>query len=295
MRFSVWMRAYEPWREMANEARHIDEAGWNGIWVADHFMPMSNVRGDGPRETWAMLSAIAAVTERVRLGNIVCGNTYRHPAILANTAATVDVISGGRVILGLGAAWDQNEHDAYGIELPSVTVRLDRLEEACQVIKAVTGPQPGSFDGDHYRVTNAFTGAHPVNAPLPLLVGGHGEKRTLNIVARHADEWNAWCPPKEMRRLSEVLDGHCDSVGRDPATVKRTSMMVFAFADDPPVTAGPPAQLVGTAAQLQETMQGYADAGVDEILVPDWAWGSGQRRLDGIDRFLAEVASPFRS
>ena len=289
------MRAYETWPEMANEAGHVDATGWDGIWVADHFMPMSNVRGDGPRETWAMLSAIAAVTERVRLGNIVCGNTYRHPTILANTAATVDVISGGRVILGLGAAWDQNEHDAYGITLPPAKERLDRLEEACQVIKAVTGPEPGSFKGAHYEVTNAFTGAHPVNAPLPLLVGGHGEKRTLQIVARHADEWNAWCPPAEMQRLSAVLDRHCEAEGRDPATVKRTSMMVFAFADDPPVPAGPAAQLVGTVAELQDAMQAYADAGVDEILVPDWAWAAGPQRLDGIDRFLAEVAAPFRS
>jgi F420-dependent oxidoreductase-like protein len=294
MHFSVWMRAYDPWTEMAHQARHIDRTGWRGIWVADHFMPMTNLRGDGPRETWAVLAAIAAVTERVRLGNIVCGNTYRHPAILANTAATVDVISNGRVILGLGAAWDQNEHDAYGIELPPVRVRLDRLEEACQVIKAITGTEPGSFTGEHYQVTNAFTGAHPVNAPLPLLVGGHGEKRTLNITARFADEWNAWCPPDEMKRLGAVLDRHCEDVGRDPSSVKRTAMMVFAFEDDPPVTAGPPAQLVGTASALQDVMHAYADAGVNEILVPDWAWGTGQRRIDGIDRFFEEVAAPFR-
>lgn len=295
MRFSVWMRAYDPWGVLAEEARHLDGTGWDGIYVADHFMPMTNVRGDGPRETWAVLAAVAAVAERVRLGNIVCGNTYRHPAILANTAATVDVISGGRVILGLGAAWDQNEHDAYGIELPPVRERLDRLEEACQVIKAVTGPEPGSFAGEHYRVTNAFTGAHPVNSPIPLLVGGHGERRTMRIAARYADAWNAWCPPAETRRLCGVLDRHCDDVGRDPAAVQRTSMMVFAFADDPPLPAGPAAQLVGTASELQATMAEYADAGVDEILVPDWAWGTGQQRLDGLDRFRAEVAAPFRS
>ena len=288
------MRAYEPWGEMAVEARHVDAAGWDGLWVADHLMTMTGVPSTGPREVCTMLAALAAVTEQVRLGSIVCGNGYRHPAVLANSMATIDSISGGRVIVGLGAGWQQNEHEAYGLPLFPVKERIDRLEEACQVVKAITGPEPGSFAGEYYTVADAFTGARSVHQPLPLLVGGHGEKRTLQIVARHADEWNAWCPPTEMRRLSSVLERHCEAEGREPATVKRTSMMVFAFDDDPAVEQGPPAQVVGSAAELQDMMGAYVDAGVDEILVPDWAWGTGQRRLDGIDRFLAEVAAPFK-
>jgi F420-dependent oxidoreductase-like protein len=292
VKFSVWMRANDPWPALAEEARHVDASGWDGIWIADHFMPRDGRPATGPRETWAMIAALAAVTERVRLGPLVCGNTYRHPAVLANSAATVDVISGGRVVLGLGAGWQENEHDAYGIPLPPVKERLDRLEEACQVVKAVTGAEPGTFRGRYYEVVDAFTGARPAQQPLPLLLGGGGEKRSMRISARHADAWNTWGGPEVMRRKREVLDRHCEEAGRDPAAVARSCQLVFGFEDDPGAPQGMPSQS-GTPAALQATMQEYADAGVDEVIVPDWGWGTGRQRLDRLDRFLAEVAAPF--
>jgi F420-dependent oxidoreductase-like protein len=294
MRFSVWMRARDPWPVLDEEARHIEASGWDGVWVADHFMPQDGKPAEAPREAWAILAGLAAVTSRVRLGPLVCGNTYRHPAILANTAATVDVMTNGRVVLGLGAGWQQNEHDAYGIELPGVKERMDRLEEACQVIRAVTGAEPGTFKGHYYQVADAFTGARPVNSPLRLLIGGSGEKRSLKIAARYADEWNTWGGPDVMKHKGSVLDRHCETVGRDPAAVARSCQVIFDFADDPCFGgAAVPAQS-GSVSELQAVMQAYVDVGVDEVVVPERFWGTGQQRLDRLDRFLTEVAAPFR-
>jgi len=263
------------------------------VWVADHFMPRDGRPADGPRETWAILAAVAAITENVRLGPLVCGNTYRHPAVLANQAATVDVISDGRVVLGLGAGWQQNEHDAYGIDLPPVKLRMDRLEEACQVVRALTGHEPGTFRGDHHEVVDAFTGARPVRHTIPLLIGGGGEQRTLRIAARWADEWNTWGGPDVMRHKNSVLDERCDQEGRDPDSIARSCQLMFDFADDPGVPQGMPT-LSGTTSELRDTMQAFVDAGVDEVVVPEWGWGTGAQRLDRLDRFLAEVGTSFR-
>jgi alkanesulfonate monooxygenase SsuD/methylene tetrahydromethanopterin reductase-like flavin-dependent oxidoreductase (luciferase family) len=234
------------------------------------------------------LAGIASITDRVTLGPLVCGNTYRHPAVLANQAATVDLMSGGRLVLGLGAGWQQNEHDAYGIVLPGVKERLDRLEEACQVIAAITTATPGTFTGRYYQVRDAFTGALPPQAPLPLLIGGSGEKRSLKIAATYAAAWNTWGDPQVLAHKCRVLDGHCEAVGRDPGTISRSAQMLFEF-DDEPEEPQTMARFRGSASALQDLMGAYAEAGVDEVVVPDWSWGTGTRRLELMDRFAAEV------
>ncbi|HVN50557.1 MAG TPA: TIGR03560 family F420-dependent LLM class oxidoreductase, partial [Acidimicrobiales bacterium] len=196
MRFSVWPDPERPWSEVAEVAVHCERQGWDGVYVSDHFMP--NREGtetvDGPvLECWTAMAALAALTSRVRIGSLVCGNTYRHPAVLAKMAAGVDQISGGRFLLGLGAGWQENEHEAYGLEFGTVRSRLDRLDEACAIVTSLLRDDRTTFDGEHYRLRDAPLDPKPVQPKLPLLIGGRGERRTMRIAARYADEWNAWC------------------------------------------------------------------------------------------------------
>jgi alkanesulfonate monooxygenase SsuD/methylene tetrahydromethanopterin reductase-like flavin-dependent oxidoreductase (luciferase family) len=231
---------------------------------------------------------------------LVCGNTYRHPAVLANIAAAVDNISGGRLLLGLGAGWQVNEHQAYGIDLFETRERLDHFEEACAVVTQLLGGGRTTFAGKHYRITDAPNDPGPVNGHLPLLVGGGGEQRTLRIAARYADEWNVWSTPEHMRQKAEVLARRCDEIGRDPSTVVRSTQALLFMSDDEAWLqtrrdAGiGQASIIGTPAEVVEIVAAYADAGVDELIVPDFTLGSLQRRKDTCDVLQAEVAPHFR-
>ena len=226
MRFSYWTGAGEPWEDLVAIADHVERTGWDGLWIGDHFMPPAGGFGDSPddregelrdtHEAWTILAGLGARVPRIRIGPLVTGNTYRNPCVLAKMAATVDHISGGRVVLGLGAGWQENEHTAYGIELPPLAVRMDRLEEAAGIIKSLFTESRTDFEGRHYRVEGAPLAPKPIQSPLPLMIGGGGERRTLRITARFADEWNVWGTPEIMRHKMEVLDRHCDDVGRDP-------------------------------------------------------------------------------
>lgn len=180
-----------------------------------------------------MLSYLAALTKRIRLGVLVTGNTHRHPAVLANMAATVDVASGGRLEIGLGAGWSEEEHAAYGIPLPRWGDRFDRLEEACEVIDGLLTKEWFDFAGTHYQLTNARCEPKPIQQPRPpIIIGGKGEKRTLRIAARWADEWNfPFGEPSELERLIGVLHQHCANIGRDPSEI---SVSVKAEADIDP-------------------------------------------------------------
>ncbi len=291
MRFSVWPNPGWGWDQVLDLALHVEEDGWDGIWFADHFMPNTDegTPADGPvLECWATLAGLAVAVPRVRLGSLVCGNTYRHPAVLANIAASVDHLSGGRLVLGLGAGWQQNEHDAYGIGLPPVGDRLDRLEEACAVVTGLLADRRTTVDGRHYTVTDAPCDPKPVGDRLPLLIGGGGERRTLAIAARHADEWNVWGTPDTLAHKGTVLDRHCADQGRDPATIARSAQALVRITDepsDPPKGARP--ALRGTPAQIAEHMAAYADAGVDEFIIPCFDTPERARAL--VDRFTAEV------
>jgi F420-dependent oxidoreductase-like protein len=270
------------------------------VYFADHFMP-NDVEGDRALdgdvlECWTVLAALASVTSRVRLGPLVCGNTYRHPAVLANKAATVDNISDGRFVLGLGAGWQENEHRAYGIDLYSTKDRLDRFEEACAIVRSLLGSPRTNFDGSHYTITDAPCQPAPVQNPLPLLIGGGGEKRTLRIVAESADEWNVWGTASLVASKSEVLARHCDKVGRDPGTIAHSTQAMLFLSEDLDwlaskrvADAGRPV-IVGTPDEVAEIVIGYRDAGVDELIVPDWNFGPLQRAKDTYDLFIERVA-----
>jgi F420-dependent oxidoreductase-like protein len=192
-------------------------------WLFDHFMPILVERTDGPCfEGWTALSFLAGRTTRLRLGLMVTGNTYRHPAVLANMAATFDVVSGGRLELGLGAGWFEAEHRAYGLPFPSVRDRLQALDEACAVIDSLLTQPLTTFDGRYYQLEDAPCEPKPVQAPRPpLVIGGGGERFTLRTAARWADQWNfPGRDPDELRHKHDVLRRHCADLGRDPDEIE---------------------------------------------------------------------------
>jgi F420-dependent oxidoreductase-like protein len=300
VRFSFWPGPQQPWEQLLETARHAEATGWDGIWFADHFMPAGGDVVQPVQECWATLAGLAALVPRVRLGSLVAGNTYRHPAVLAKAAATIDQISGGRLVLGLGAGWQENEHEAYGIHFGTAGERLARLEEACQVVTGLLRQPRTSLDGAHYTLRDAPLEPKPVQERLPLLIGGGGERGTLRIAARHADEWNVWGSPEVIRHKSGVLERHCADLGRDPGEIRRSAQALLFLSDDQSFLdtmrerpMGMPT-LIGTPAEVAEVVGEYRDAGLDELIVPDFTLGPPERAKDTLDRFITEVAPDFR-
>jgi F420-dependent oxidoreductase-like protein len=297
MRFSVWPTVRQPWAHFLDAAVHAEATGWDGVWVSDHFMPAAGPLDVPTLECWTALTAMAMVVPRVRLGPLVAGNTYRHPAVLANMAATLDHASGGRVVLGLGAGWQVNEHKAYGIDLPAIPERLARLDEACAILKGLLDQPRTTFEGNYYRLVNAPLDPKPVQENLPLLIGGGGERVMLGIAARWADEWNTWGAPRVLAHKAAVLDRHCERLGRDPDTIIRSAQAIV----EPRVSGlrvlpfpAALARIGGSADELRDAIGRYIEAGVDEFIVPDWNAGRGQARRDFFDWFATEVAAGFR-
>ena len=203
-----------------------DDGGFDGCWVIDHFAALGPDRTGDVFEAWTTLAAMAEATSRVRIGTMVTGNSHRHPGMLAKMAVTVDHLSGGRLDMGIGAGGDEMVHDMFGMPLGSVRERIDSLAEACQILELLWTQPTTSFDGQHYRLTDALANPKPVQRPHPpLWVAGSGERRSLRVIAEHADVWiNAnmpGTPAEELARLSGVLDRHCEDIGRDPATIRR--------------------------------------------------------------------------
>lgn len=289
MRFSIWPTTAQSWTDLLDVASHASATGWDGLWVADHFMASQGPGNTPMLECFSVLAGLATVVPRVRLGSLVAGNTYRHPAVLANMAATIDQMSGGRVVLGIGAGWQENEHRAYDIGFFDVAERLARLDEACAVLRQLFDEERGNFAGQFYRLVDAPMEPKPVQRRLPLLVGGGGERVTLRIVARWADEWNTWGLPDVLRHKGAVLDRHCATVGRDPAAISRSAQVVVDLDGTAPFSRPMPSIRAGVG-ELQEMLGAYAEAGVDEFILPDWNLGTGAARRDALDRFRTEVA-----
>jgi probable F420-dependent oxidoreductase len=291
MKFSLWPNAVFPARDIVSEAQAADAAGWHGVWIADHYMPNtadgSVVRGD-VHEAWALLPAIAATTERVRIGSLVAPTSVHHPAVLANRAATVDHLSQGRMTLGLGAGWQVNEHAAYGIELERPGARVTRFEESVTVIRSLLSEPRTTYAGRVFTLTDAVCDPKPVQQRLPILVGTKSP-RMLRITARHADAWNTWGTPEGAAAARRLLVEACERVGRDPSTVWcSVNARVF---HDRPVRPGGPAAVGGSTDELLDTMGAYAEAGFDEFVLPDVNLGDSlAQRGEAIDRFKTEVA-----
>jgi F420-dependent oxidoreductase-like protein len=210
--------------------RLADEGGFDHLWIFDHFNPIGGAPLDGVIwEGWTLLAAMAEATSRVRIGNMVTGNTYRHPGVLAKIATTVDHLSAGRLEFGIGAGWAEVEHTMLGLDFPGVGERLRRLDEACTVIKKLWTEERADFDGRYYNLTGALANPKPVQRPYPpIWIGGGGEQRTLRIVATHADVWNfAGGPVETAIHKVEVLERHCADVGRDPAEIRLSVQLRF--------------------------------------------------------------------
>jgi F420-dependent oxidoreductase-like protein len=204
-----------------------ERAGFDSVYVMDHFYQLPNI---GPRtepmlEAYTVLSGIAARTTKVRIGALVTGVTYRNPALLAKTVTSLDIVSSGRAILGIGAAWNEDEHRGYGYDFPAVGERISRLEEALQICRAMFREEAPTFEGRFYRIQGALNFPRPVqpNGP-PIMVGGGGEQRTLKLVAQYADMCNIFGDAATVRHKMDVLERHCETVGRDPGTIIKTRL-----------------------------------------------------------------------
>ncbi|HVL96425.1 MAG TPA: LLM class F420-dependent oxidoreductase [Solirubrobacteraceae bacterium] len=258
--------------------RIADEAGFAHVWGFDHFAPIAgDVRGD-VFEGWSLLAAMAVATQRVRIGVMVTGNTYRHPGVLAKMAVTVDHLSGGRLEFGLGAAWAEVEHIMLGLPFPPVGERIRRMGEALVVLKKLWTEETADFDGRYYALRGAVAGPKPVQRPHPpIWVGGGGEKVTLRYVARHADVWNAGGGELETAvRKSGVLDDHCAAVGRDPGEIRRSR----------PVQLDPrdPAAAVE---ELERSVQAGFTENVVSVKSPDIRAAAEIAAADVLPRFAA--------
>ena len=297
----MWPSTTQPWNEVLELAQFADDGFWHSVYVADHFMSP----GDEPGRTsdWleatAVMAALATATTNIRLANLVLSMTFRHPAVVANLAVTIDRISGGRFTLGLGAGWQDTEHEQYGLPLGEPKERVDRFAEGLAVISGLLTHETTTFDGQYYHLADALCEPKPTQSPLPLLVGGTGP-RMLRLIARHAHEWNQWSSPGGFSERSAALDAACEKEGRDPATVWRSTQALVMVTDSPeseakakaaaestpqPVVYGPPeriAEAVGT----------WRSEGVDEVIVPDFAMPRGPARLDTY-RALAEAFAPL--
>jgi len=304
MRFSIWPSPAQPWDDIHQIAAHCEQSGWDGIYFADHFMP----NGPGPAardgdmlECWSVIAALAAVVPRVRLAPLVTSVTYRHPAVLANIAAAVDQVAHGRLTLGIGAGWQENEHAAYGIPLGTVRERMDRFEEAVQILHSLLGQSRTSFAGQYFQLEDAPCQPAPVQDRLPLLIGGGGERRTIPIAARYADHWNAWTTPELLAHKASVLRAHCGQAGRDPGEIHiSTQALLYLSTDqswlDDKRRAAVPGRpvIIGTPAEVTQIVAQYQDAGADELIIPDYTLGHGSRKKDTCDLFMQEVAPAFR-
>jgi alkanesulfonate monooxygenase SsuD/methylene tetrahydromethanopterin reductase-like flavin-dependent oxidoreductase (luciferase family) len=220
---ALWSQATN-WAALLEAARLGDRLGYDTLFVDDHLYADAGDPYQTKLEAWTTLAAFAHATERVRLGHYVLANTFRNPGLVVKMATTVDQIAGGRVILGLGAGWFALEHEAFGIDFGSgFGERLDWLDEAAGIMRALLDGQTVTHDGPRYRTRELRINPPPVQARLPILVGGAGERKTLRTVARYADLWHVYSRPvEELRRKVEVLEGHCASAGREPSAIERT-------------------------------------------------------------------------
>lgn len=297
MKFSLWLPANLPWRDLHAAASHAAEAGgaarWRGLWLEDHFMDNTPEPNDGARgECLTQLTALAATIPDLRLGSLVLGNTYRHPAVVAKQAAALSDISGGRFVLGVGAGWQENEHRAFGLEFGDVPSRIRWFREALQVWTSLRDEEFADFAGERYRLEHASLNPRP-HPTLPILIGGKGEKVMPKLVARYADEWNMWSTPELFAQKNRIFTAALEDAGRESGSLWRTTQALVFF--DDAAKAAEVAQtrpaIGGSAAELVERMGAYAEAGVDEFILPLTSIRDVAKLSDLGDRFLAEVAA----
>lgn len=296
MRIGIMIEGQEglTWDRWFRIADDVESLGLEGLWRSDHFFSLMGQPMRPALECWSSLTALATRSERMPFGPLVSPMTFRHPALLARMAAAVDELSKGRLILGVGAGWNDGEHEAFGIRLPPLRERFDRLEEGIAVIRALWKGGPVDFDGRYYQLRGATAYPKPLqDQGPPLLVGGDGEVRLLRIVAQHADEWNSHAPGPEAYRAKRArLEEHCRAVGRDVDVIKRSWMggivigrdardledrarwvqsFLVAFKDVPVSSILGELRrrhwLVGTPEQIEPQLDAWSAAGVQRVML----------------------------
>lgn len=293
--------AAEKWATVRARTQELESLGYESLWVYDHFHTFPRTLVEATFECWTLMAALSQTTERVRLGQLVTCQGYRSPAYLAKMAACVDVMSGGRMEVGLGAGWFEAEHRAYGYPFPRIRERLDRMAEAAQILKLMWTEERASFKGRYFSIDGAINEPKPLQRPGPRLwIGGVGEKVLLRTVARHADGWNYNRGPEEFDHKRAVLDGHCRAVGRDLKAIMISVERMGVCLDDPASLTDwlrgtlPDAvpveryvenyarhQCVGTPDDCYRDLAFFADRGVRHFILyfPDAAEGEMARRF----------------
>jgi len=272
----------EAYETMSRVAQEADKLGYASIWLYDHFHTVPVPTQEITFECWTSTAALARDTQRVRIGQLVTCNSYRNPALLAKMASTVDAISHGRLILGIGAGWYEHEYLAYGYPYPSTHERLERLREAVQVILAMWSQDEAHFEGKYYSLHGAINQPKGVQKPhIPLLIGGGGEKVTLRLVAQYADACNVGGDIPTIRHKLDVLRQHCEAIGRDYNSIKRTTLIDYCVIGETEAEVqaklSPEERanidelrktwLIGTPAQIRERLAEYEQAGIQELVI----------------------------
>jgi F420-dependent oxidoreductase-like protein len=276
------VEAGDLFEHLAGLARAAESSGYHSLFVMDHFFQLPPLGGpDQPMlEAYTLLGALAARTERIQLGTLVTGVTYRNPGILAKIVTTLDVVSKGRAILGIGAAWYDVEHQALGVDYPADGERLDMLEEAVQICRAMFAGDDVNFEGAHFRLDHARNLPRPIQPGGPkIMIGGGGEKRTLRLVARYADKCNVTGDVATLSRKIEALHRHCAEVGRDPAEIDVTWMTPLILTTSEENTAEVRSMLTASASaeevagftvgqpdEIPDLVAGHVEAGADEVI-----------------------------
>jgi len=302
MKFSMWIPSEYEWSEVSALAQLADAGDWDTVWFADHYMPntgdLSIIDGD-IYEAWSILPAIAAITSRVRIGPLVSPTSIHHPALLAKRAATIDRISNGRFVLGLGAGWQINEHNAYGFDLEAPGPRVSRFEEAIEIVRSLLDNDRTTFDGDFYSFADAPAQPRPVQDQLPIVVGT-ASPRMLRATARFAQEWNTWGEPSFAAEKMQLFRRACEQVGTDPQSLRK-SVQALVFMSENPETlakyreiAEPGRAIVGTPAELVEQIGQYQADGFDEFILLGTTLGKhADGRQAQYEKFASEVISQF--
>jgi len=272
------------WPDVLNIWQVADGLRFDTAWTFDHFFPIFTDPKGPQLEGWTTLTALAMKTQHVRVGTLVTGVTYREPAVLAKIGATLDVITGGRLEMGIGAGWFQLEHESLGIPFYTTAERIKRLGEACEVILRMWTEDAATYDGTYYHLKDAYCNPKPVQKPHPpILIGGSGEQLTLKMVARYADEWNAFGTPDIIRHKIEVLEGHCRAIGRDVNTIEKSVGIPLVMSKDSSKLDGMLADMAsrrgmsmedarssmlwGSPDQISKKIEAYREVGVTHIIL----------------------------
>ena len=277
------------WPSLREAISEADAAGFDSLWFDDHLLCDEGEPSDPKLEGWTVAAAAAAITTRATIGHLVTANTFRNPGVLAKMAATLDHVSGGRAVLGIGAGWFSDEHRAFGLDFgASVGERIDRMGEAVALLRRLLDGEVVTHDGRFYHLADAVCAPTPVQRHLPLLIGGSGPRKTLPLVARHADLWNAYGTPEVMRANGAVLAEACAAIGRDPSGIEWTVTLNVAVREDRASAEATFAAVLahnapqqhereldaaGSAEEVAETLRTYAEAGIGHamwVLRPPW-------------------------